>query len=143
MKMISFISVAPEFPRRRAVFLEQHAAAFTRRHAVFLTLFVLLRVHDNAFVKGQAFYQGKFDDMVLKMEMDVIDLARAVEEAYAKKCELDTINECEQGNYLDCIASFPKQECRGGLDYSSPLCNGSGNNSSTTNCSSFYDFSIS
>jgi hypothetical protein len=116
-----------------------------RRQAVFraLLLLMLLRVDKNAIVKGQAFNLEKFKEMRDKMEVDVSELAAAVEEAYAKRCEANIIYECEKANYLDCIASFPNQECRGGLDYSSPSCDGSGDNNSTAMCSSFYDFSTS
>jgi hypothetical protein len=97
------------------------------------------------FVQGQAFNEAKFEELVAKMEADVMELARAVEDVYATRCDFDvTVNSCGHANYGDCISMFPNQQCRGGLDYSSPNCNGSGDNSSSaTKCSSFFDFSVS
>lgn len=120
-------------------------AEIPRKAVLFLAALLLLRVNNdnNAVVKGQAFNEAKFEELVAKMESDVIELASAVEEAYEKRCDSETITACGLGNYADCLSSFPKQECRGGLDYSSPDCNGSGDNSSTTMCSSLFDFSIS
>jgi hypothetical protein len=106
------------------------------------------------YVKGQALFNViRFQNLTNKMEADVRELARAVEEAYAKKCDTDdNVNDtasssspspsCERANYLDCVSMYPHQECRGGVDYSSPACYNVVNGSSGT-CSSFYDFTIS
>ena len=152
--LVSFISLAELLLPKQAdvFFLRRRRAAFL---AAFLQLLVLQNVCQNAVVQGQAFNMVRFQGLVKKMQTDVMELARAVEDAYSERCEETSMNEsCEQANYLDCVSMFPQQECRGGVDYSSPAChnnaNGGDNNtssssssSSATKCSSFYDFTTS
>jgi hypothetical protein len=148
-----------------SAFYQTHPGVFHSAFWLSLLLLLLLSAwqrgdHNNHavvlvyYVKGQALFNViRFQNLTNKMEADVRELARAVEEAYAKKCDTDdNVNDtssssspspsCERANYLDCVSMYPHQECRGGVDYSSPACYNFVNGSSGT-CSSFYDFTIS
>ena len=82
------------------------------------------------------FNEAKFSEMVDKVEADVIELARKVEELYQNRCEATLLENCYQGNYHHCISAYPQQTCPGGPDFDTPECG------IDQTCSALYSFSV-
>ena len=55
--------------------------------------------------------KAAFWELHQKTERDVLELAAAVEEAFAYRCEASTLDDCVQGNYDACKSSFPNPIC--------------------------------
>ena len=83
------------------------------------------------------FNEAKFSEMVEKVEADVIELARKVEELYQNRCEATLLSDCYQGNFHNCMSAYPQQTCPGGPDFDTPECG------IDQTCSALYSFSVS
>lgn len=83
------------------------------------------------------FNEAKFSEMVEKVEADVLELARKVEELYQNRCEATLLADCYQGNYHNCMSSYPQETCPGGPDFDTPECG------MDQSCSALYSFSVS
>jgi len=76
-----------------------------------LALLLLLNLSSSG-LAGEA----EFDALVEKMEQDVLELARKVEQLYQTRCDSNTIEQCSQGNYDNCVSEYPNPVCLGGDD---------------------------
>lgn len=90
---------------------------------------------------AQTFNEGKFNSLIAKLEEDVLDFAREIERFYATRCQDIRFGQCSQGNYDDCQAVYPSQQCLPGESYHVPVCGDSLPDG--TGCSGLIDFSVS
>lgn len=54
---------------------------------------------------------SKFDQLVEKMETDVLELRDEVERLYMTRCDVDSLTDCGRSNYDDCHSLFPNPTC--------------------------------
>jgi hypothetical protein len=66
--------------------------------------------------------QVEFDQLIAKMELDVLELKRQVERVYGTRCDSTTLERCAYNVYDNCISSHPDQECPGGAELTIPIC---------------------
>jgi hypothetical protein len=102
-------------------------------------LHVLLALGSGLTV-AQQIDEARFDQVLAKLEGDVVEFARQVESYYANRCEEIELAQCSRGNYDECSSIYPNQECVGGDSYHIPEC---GDASPVGGCSGLYDFSAS
>ena len=100
----------------------------------FYTSIVTIVVSIRMLVKAG---EAEFEDLVARLENDVIKLAREVERLHKNRCTEISLQKCSSGNYDECSSLYPNQVCPGGEDLNIELC-GDG-----ISCSAFYDYSIS
>jgi len=81
--------------------------------------------------------EKEFEELIEKMEDDVLELAREAEELYKNRCDDTSLEQCYKGNYKNCVSELPGQQCIGGEDYAQPAC-GKGEV-----CSSLWDYTTS
>lgn len=74
------------------------------------------------------------DELFLKMEADVIELATQVEQAYANRC-FSALADCQQMNYDECSSEYPSLDCPN-TELAVELCGGE-------SCSSLVDPTVS
>lgn len=98
------------------------------------SLLLILGVGDT---NAQTFNENKFQELVTKIEGDIVDLAAEVESLYAGRCDDVLLSDCFQGNYNDCLSQFPTETCPGGTNFNIPAC---GDGSA---CSGIFDFETS
>lgn len=104
-------------------------------------LFSFLTSLKALFAAAQTFNEGKFNNLIAKLERDVVDFARAIESFYSTRCQDLQLENCTKGNHDDCQSIYPNQECLAGESYHVPLCGESAVNGQ--GCSGLVDFSTS
>ena len=82
--------------------------------------------------------EARFDEVVAKLETDVIEFARHLESLYETRCDEIQLEECANGNYYECSSLYPNQECLTGDSYHVEACG-----DIDSGCSGLHDFSIS
>ena len=82
------------------------------------------------------FNKDKFKEMLQKGDADVLELARKVAELYKSRCDTTLLSDCNQGNYHNCMSSFPQETCMGGPDFDTLDCG------MDQTCSALYSFSV-
>lgn len=79
--------------------------------------------------------EEEFNEVQYKLETDVLELRRAVEDAYEKRCDPSVFQICHRGNYDACDASFPDPTCPAGEDFIRDQC--------ADMCGTTWDYSVS
>ena len=86
---------------------------------------------------AKSFNEGKFGEVVEKMESDVKEFAQRVEALYTNRCDEATLSACFRSNYDDCLSVYEDQYCPAGTNFAIPTC-GDG-----IECSGLRDFTAS
>ena len=95
--------------------------------AIFTPFFPLL----PTFVMASS---DNLDKIITKLESDIIELARTVEELYTNRCTT-ALDDCFQNNYEVCSSEFPNPSCPKNGKLVIDACDGS--------CAALFDFTTS
>jgi hypothetical protein len=76
---------------------------------------------------------GELEELMGKMEKDVIDLAREVEGLYNSRCDIVVYN-CHRNNYEHCLSTFPNPTCTASDEFIIEACKG---------CGAHFDYTVS
>lgn len=79
--------------------------------------------------------EKELDDLMAKMEADVVALARQVELLHKDRCS-GALSGCNQNNFDECLSYFPNATCDPASDLTIPACASEG-------CSAKYDYTNS
>jgi hypothetical protein len=77
--------------------------------------------------------EAELEKLIAKMEQDVVELARKVEDLYSSRCTL-ALEYCERNNYEYCLSTLPNPTCRSTEEFSIEECNG---------CGALFDYTVS
>lgn len=55
--------------------------------------------------------ENNFQNLLEKMESDVLALRDEIERVYQYRCNLSTLRSCGYNNYNDCTSSYPNEAC--------------------------------
>lgn len=80
--------------------------------------------------------EAELEQLINKMESDVVELARAVENAYQNRCE-SALGSCLMNNYDECLSEYPSPICPATDELVVDVCRGGGS------CASLIDTSVS
>lgn len=89
-------------------------------------------------VQRKAIDEARFDEVVAKLEADVVEFARHMESLYETRCEEILLEQCAFGNYYECSSQYPNEECLSDASYHVDSCG-----AIDSGCSGLHDFSIS
>eukprot|EP00934_Nitzschia_sp_Nitz4_P000711 Nitzschia sp. Nitz4//scaffold26_size159584//86339//88449//NITZ4_002497-RA/size159584-snap-gene-0.34-mRNA-1//-1//CDS//3329545100//711//frame0 len=92
----------------------------------------------NMVARKVAVNEARFDEVVAKLEADVVEYARLMESLYETRCEEIQLEQCANGNYYECFSQYPQEECLSGTSFHVEACG-----DEDSNCSGLHDFSIS
>ena len=87
---------------------------------------------------GTEFDEERFKELVEKIEENVRELARKVEQLYPIRCNEFFMSACTKANYDHCLSSFPNPSCPGGDAFHNSACG----EASTCSASYSYDSSV-
>lgn len=79
--------------------------------------------------------EENFNQIVAKVEGDVLNLAVEIEKLYEDRCNPELLGACANSNYDSCLSKFPAESCPGGAAFGIPTC---GEDSST--CAGLFSF---
>jgi len=80
----------------------------------------------------------EFEELIEKMEEDVLDLARHFEALYKNRCvNIQVSNNANNENYKNYVSEIPGQQCIAGDDYAQPACGTGQGCSSLWTCSPY------
>jgi von Willebrand factor type A domain len=79
--------------------------------------------------------EADFNDIINKIQLDVLEFAQKVEEYYEKRCDVNTLKACSESNYHETLSSFPNQQCETTGYRDIAVCGES--------CGALYDFTTS
>lgn len=82
--------------------------------------------------------ESEFEELLQKMENDVLELAHEAEQTYQDRCLPETLDSCYDNNYEECMSEYPDASCPGGIELRIPAC-GDG----TDKCGGLFDYTIS
>lgn len=89
-----------------------------------------------ALFQGQAWAgEEEFNDLQYKLEADVLELRKVVEDAYESRCNPSTLQSCHRSSFDACISKFPNPVCPAGEGISFDVC--------ADDCGSIWDYSMS
>jgi hypothetical protein len=66
--------------------------------------------------------ESEVESIFLKLESDVRAFRDIIEGANGARCEANTLEECNQGNFNDCDSTFPNQVCLKAEELVLPTC---------------------
>jgi hypothetical protein len=78
------------------------------------------------------------DQLISKMESDVVEFARQVEAAYEDRCTT-ALSDCALKNYDGCVSDFPNPTCHKSAELAVGACSAS----ASDNCAALFDFTTS
>lgn len=81
--------------------------------------------------------ERQLDELMAKMEGDVIELVRRVEAAYYDRCTT-ALSNCANNNYDGCVSEFPNPTCHRSKELAIDACSGA-----SDNCAALFDFTTS
>jgi hypothetical protein len=61
-------------------------------------------------VAGALAGNAELDQIITKMEHDVVELARRVEDLYSSRCTT-ALENCDRNNYEHCLSTLPNATC--------------------------------
>jgi hypothetical protein len=67
----------------------------------------------------------ELEQLIAKMEQDVVEFAREVEDLYSTRCSYP-LEYCKRNNYEHCLRTLPNPSCRGVEEFTIDECNGCG-----------------
>jgi hypothetical protein len=67
----------------------------------------------------------EMEQLIVKMEQDVVEFAREVEDLYATRCTYP-LEYCKRNNFEHCLSTLPNPSCRGMEEFTIDECNGCG-----------------
>lgn len=94
---------------------------------VTLTFLLLMLAHSS--MAGTA----ELEQLIAKMEEDVVQLAQQVEALYASRCTT-ALEDCYRSNYEHCLSALPSPSCPASEQFVIEACNG---------CGALFDYTVS
>jgi hypothetical protein len=82
--------------------------------------------------------ERQLDQLIAKMEGDVVEFARQVEAAYQDRCTT-ALSDCALNNYDGCASEFPNPTCHKSEELAVEACSAS----ASDNCAALFDFTTS
>jgi hypothetical protein len=76
---------------------------------------------------------AELEQLITKMEHDVVELAREVEDLYTSRCTI-ALENCDRSNYEHCLSSLPNPTCPASKEFVIEACNG---------CGALFDYTVS